>query len=149
MPIFYGQGEQLWIRIASRAWRNMPTYPHPPTAVFRTVQNPLSFVHGRNSYSNHQWLPWLWAELAYQTATQPCFITAENEQPRTWTSSCVCFGPGIFHVRSPGNPKENVSCSQLCTAPIVFHFPHWSKWKRNPHKHPIVSYEICTGNCKY
>lgn len=64
-----------------------------------------------------------------------------------WTSSRVCFGPGIFHVRSPGNPRENVSCSQLCTTPIVFHFPHWSKWKRNPHKHPIVSDEICTGNC--
>lgn len=44
-----------------------------------------------------------------------------------WTRSRVCFGPGIFHVRSPGNPKENVSCSQLCTAPIVLHVPHWSK----------------------
>lgn len=34
MPIFYGQGEQSWIRIASRAWHNMHTYAHPPTAVF-------------------------------------------------------------------------------------------------------------------
>lgn len=33
--------------------------------------------------------------------------------------------------------------------PIVFHFPHWWKWKRNRHKHSIVNYEICTGNCKF
>lgn len=32
--------------------------------------------------------------------------------------------------------------------PIVFHFPHWWKWKRNQHKHSIVHYEICTGNWK-
>ena len=44
-----------------------------------------------------------------------------------WTRPCVCFGPGIFHVRSLGNPKENVFSSQLCTAPIVLHFPHRSK----------------------
>lgn len=31
--------------------------------------------------------------------------------------SCVCFGSGIFHVPSPGNPEENVSCSQLCALP--------------------------------
>lgn len=33
--------------------------------------------------------------------------------------------------------------------PIVFHFPLWWKWKRNWHKHPIVNYEICTGNWKF
>lgn len=31
--------------------------------------------------------------------------------------SCVCFGSGTFHVPSPGNPEENVSCSQLCALP--------------------------------
>lgn len=57
------------------------------------------------------------AELTYQMVTQMCFITTENAQWRIWMGFHVCFGSGIFHVPSPGNPKENVSCSQLCVLP--------------------------------
>lgn len=35
-----------------------------------------------------------------------------------WTRPCVCFGPGIFHVRSLGNPKENVSLPSSALLPL-------------------------------
>lgn len=46
-----------------------------------------------------------------------CFIASENVWQRIWMGFHVCFGFGIFHVPSPGNPEENVSCSQLCALP--------------------------------
>lgn len=42
--------------------------------------------------------------------------------------------------------KQTCPVPSSVRCPIVFHFPHWWKWKRNRHKHPIVNYEICTGN---
>lgn len=48
-----------------------------------------------------------------------------------------------------GTLKKTCPVPSSVHCPIVFHFPHCSKWKRNQHKHSIVKYEICTGNWKF
>lgn len=65
-----------------------------------------------------------------------------------WVSMFV-LAPAFSTYPALGILKKTCPVPSSVHCPIVFHFPHWRKWKRNRHKHPIVSDEICTGNWKF
>lgn len=69
-----------------------------------TVQNSSSFVHGRNSSSVIDGR--CDCERPIRWRLSHVLLPPRMSNRGIWTRSLVCFGPGIFHVRSPGNPKE-------------------------------------------
>lgn len=112
------------IHLASRA--AVIRYPYISTPTYSGfLQNSHSYYTGETHTVVISVCCYCKAGLTDRTAAQTGFTATENEQQRLWMGFHVCFGSDIFHIRGPGNPKENMSCSQLCTAPIVFHFPHW------------------------
>lgn len=97
-------GTRRTLTDASRQY--MRTYADPPTGVFCTAQNSSSFVHGRNSSSGHRRPPDCEQSQPIGRRLSHVLLPPRMSNRGIWTRSRVCFGPGIFHVRSPGNPKE-------------------------------------------
>lgn len=78
-----------------------------------------------------------------------CFTASENAQGRICMVCMFVLALAFSKYPTLGILKKTCPVPSSVHCPIVFYFPHWQKWKRNRHKHPIVNYEICTGNTTF
>lgn len=107
------------------------------------------FLHGRHSHRGHQCLLHWRGRVNLSDGISKCVLLPPRMRNggSGWVFMFVLalafsMYPALGILKQTCPVPSSVHCS------IVFHFPHWWKWKRNRHKHPIVNYEICTGNCE-
>lgn len=110
-PVFYGQGELSWIHLVSGVGA------HTCTLAYRAFLYSAEFIL---FCTREKLTRWSWTAAAAVSGVSlsdgdsAVFYYHREGAAEGSGRVLVCFGPGIFHVRSPGNPKEK---KKTCPVP--------------------------------